>query len=135
MREAVRQERDRAVLGYDAIIADGESSINEIKVALEESAIQQSCQKRSSPRVAGNNKGYDDAFVHATNTGIEIIVVSTEDDPLKTLEIINMALSSFGDGYENVVVTVTTADQLKAILIKIDQEAKFILVFFTIMVQ
>ena len=61
----------------------------------------------SSPRLQVIIKGYDDAFVHATNTGIEIIVVSTEDDPLKTLEIINMALSSFGDGYENVVVTVT----------------------------
>jgi hypothetical protein len=115
MREAVHQERDRAVLGYDAIIADGESSINEIKAALEEKRyLAELSEKEVLLELQVINKGYDDAFVHATNTGIEIIVVSTEDDPLKTLEIINMALSSFGDGYENVVVTVTTADQLKA---------------------
>lgn len=115
MRAAVRAERDRAVLGYDAIIADGDSTINEIKAAIEEKRyLAELTEKEVLLELQVISKGFDDAFVHATNNGIEIIVVSTEDDPVKTLEIINLALSSFGDEYESVVVTVTTAEQLKS---------------------
>lgn len=115
MRLVIREERDRAVLAYDTVIADGESTINEIKAAIEEKRyLSALTEKEVLLELQVINKGFDDAFVHASNSGIEVIVVSTEDDPVKTLEIINMALSSFGDAYESVVVTFTTADKLKA---------------------
>jgi hypothetical protein len=115
MREALRDERNRAVISLDAIIADGESSINEIKAALEEKRyLSALTEKEVLLELQVINKGFDDAFVHASQMGIEIIVVSTEDDPLKTIEIVNMAIDSFGVTYDNIVVNFTTADKLKA---------------------
>ena len=59
------------------------------------------------------NCGYRDALVHATNNGVEVLVISDEDSASKANEIILMTLASFDTGYDTVVVNFMSADELK----------------------
>ncbi|MBQ8292839.1 MAG: SpoIIIAH-like family protein [Bacilli bacterium] len=113
MREAIRNERSLAVVSLDAVIADEEASLASKEAALQEKeAISALTEKEVLLELQVINSGYQDALVHATDTGIEVIVVSDEDSAAKANEIILMTLASF-EGYDTVVVNFMSEEELK----------------------
>ena len=57
------------------------------------------------------NMGYTDAFVHATDDSVEIIVIAEKEDALAALEIIQQAKESFIN-IDNLVVNFKTIEEL-----------------------
>lgn len=113
MRDAIRNERSLAVVSLDAILADEEASLASKEAALQEKeAISALTEKEVLLELQVINSGYQDALVHATDTGIEVLVVSDENSAAKANEIILMTLLSF-DSYDTVVVNFMTAEELK----------------------
>lgn len=113
MREAIRNERSLAVVSLDAILADEEATLASKEAALQEKeAISALTEKEVLLELQVINSGYQDALVHATDTGIEVLVVSDEDSAAKANEIILMTLLSF-DSYDTVVVNFMSAEELK----------------------
>lgn len=112
MREAVREERSLAVAALDAVIASDESSVTQKASALsEKQVISDLTEKEVVLEVQIINLGYQDAFVHCTSSGVEVVVVSNDNSGSSALDIINMVYSSF-DNAENVVVNFQTVEEL-----------------------
>lgn len=112
-RATIREERALAVLGLDAIIADSSKSIAEKTVALDEKRhLNSLTEKELLLELEVIAMGYRDAFVHATDTGVEVIVVASEHSLAKANEIIIKSMMQFGQEYENVVVKFNTAEQV-----------------------
>ena len=96
LRTILNDERSEQVLSLDAIIADGTKTVEEIDMALKEKRyINSLTEKELLLEVQIIKKGYQDCFVHASNNGIEITVVSEDSSKKKANEIISMALSKF----------------------------------------
>ena len=113
MRDAIRNERSLSVMALDAVLADENASLASKEAALQEKqAISALTEKEVLLELQVINSGYQDALVHATNTGIEVIVVSEENSASKANEIILMTLASF-ENYDTVVVNFMTAEELK----------------------
>ena len=113
MREAIRNERSLTVMSLDAVLADEEATLSTKEAALEEKkAISSLTEKEVLLELQVINSGYQDALVHATASGIEVIVISDENSATKANEIILMTLASFDD-YDTVVVNFMTAEELK----------------------
>ena len=114
MREAIRNERSLAVMSLDAVLADEEATLSTKEAALEEKkAISSLTEKEVLLELQVINSGYRDALVHATNNGVEVLVISDEDSVSKANEIILMTLASFDTEYDTVVVNFMSADELK----------------------
>ena len=114
MREAIRNERSLTVMSLDAVLADEEATLSTKEAALEEKkAISSLTEKEVLLELQVINSGYRDALVHATNNGVEVLVISDEDSVSKANEIILMTLASFDTGYDTVVVNFMSADELK----------------------
>lgn len=114
MREAIRNERSLAVVSLDAILADESATLASKESALQEKqAISALTEKEVLLELQVINSGYQDALVHATDSGIEVLVVSDEDSVEKANEIILMTLLSFDTGYDTVVVNFMSAEELK----------------------
>lgn len=112
MREAVREERSLAVAALDAVIASDESSVTQKASALsEKQVISDLTEKEVVLEVQIINLGYQDAFVHCTSSGVEVVVVSNDNSGSSALDIINMVYSSF-DNADNVVVNFQTVEEL-----------------------
>ncbi len=112
MREAVREERSLAVAALDAVIASDESSVTQKASALsEKQVISDLTEKEVVLEVQIINLGYQDAFVHCTSSGVEVVVVSNDNSGSSALDIINMVYSSF-DNTDNVVVNFQTVEEL-----------------------
>ena len=58
------------------------------------------------------NLGYQDAFVHSTTSGIEVIVITNEASASAALDIINVINETF-TGSESIVVNFKTNEELK----------------------
>ena len=58
------------------------------------------------------NKGYQDAFVHASDQGVEITVVSSEHSVKAANEIIVMAMGGFDKVFDNVSVQFQTTEEV-----------------------
>ena len=67
------------------------------------------------------NKGYRDCFVHATDTGVDITVISDANSLTVANEIIVMALTGFDKVLDNVTVNFQTAQEVMA---KVNQTEK-----------
>lgn len=113
MRELVRSERSIAVMGLNAIIADAEASLISKENALaEKNALSALTEKEVLLELQVINKGYTDAFVHATSNGVEVLVISDDDSATNANEIILMTFSSFDDA-SSVIVEFKTVNDLK----------------------
>ena len=113
MRDAIRNERSLAVVNLDVVLADENATLAEKEAALKEKeAISALTEKEVLLELQVINSGYQDALVHASNSGIEVIVVSDDNSASKANEIILMTLASF-ESYDTVVVNFMTAEELK----------------------
>ena len=112
MRDAVRKERSATIETLNAIIADEESSLVSINMALKEKAELSSLNELEvllETKVI--NLGYSDAFVHSSTYGVEVIVVSNSSDAMDALDIINTIYESLDDA-DNIVVNFMTTDEI-----------------------
>lgn len=106
LRNTLNEERTTQVIGLDAIIASSDKSLDEKSKALEEKKyINALTEKELLLEVQIINKGYRDCFVHATDTGIDITVVSESNSLTLANEIILMALTGFDETVSDVQVT------------------------------
>lgn len=112
-RSTIREERALTVLGLDAIIADSTKSIAEKTAALDEKRyINSLTEKELLLELEVIGMGYRDAFVHASDTGVEITVVANEHSVSKANQIIIKSMMQFDEEFENVVVKFSTAEQV-----------------------
>lgn len=113
LRVILNEERAAQVLGLDAIIADSNKTVEEKNSALEEKHyINGLTEQELLLEVQIISKGYRDAFVHATNTGVDITVVANENTASTANQIIVMALTSFNQEFDNVTVNFQTAEEV-----------------------
>ncbi|MCI6716645.1 MAG: SpoIIIAH-like family protein [Bacilli bacterium] len=112
MREAVTEERNASVVALDAIIASADSSLMEKELAFMQKKSLSNCTEKEV-MLEGDiiNMGYTDAFVHATDDSVEIIVIAEKEDALAALEIIQQAKESFIN-IDNLVVNFKTIEEL-----------------------
>lgn len=113
LRLTLNEERTKEVLSLDAIIASSDKTVDEKNSALEEKRYLNSLtEKELLLEVQIINKGYRDAFVHATDTGINITVVSDTNSVTVANEIIVMALTGFDNILNDVTVNFQTAQEV-----------------------
>ena len=113
LRVVLNEERTETVLGLDSIIADNKSTIAEKNAALEEKKyLNNLTEKELLLEIQIINKGYRDAFVHASDTGVTITVVASEHSVKAANEIIVMAMSGFDKVFDNVSVQFSTAEEV-----------------------
>lgn len=113
MREAIRNERSILTASYDAILADENATISAKAEALSsKKAISALTEKEVLLELQVINLGYRDSFVHVSENGIEILVVSEEESASAANEIILMALQHFDNKYDDVVVNFSKADAI-----------------------
>lgn len=113
LRVVLNEERTETVLGLDSIIADNNSTIAEKNAALEEKKyLNNLTEKELLLEIQIINKGYRDAFVHASDTGVTITVVANEHSVKAANEIIVMAMSGFDKVFDNVSVQFSTAEEV-----------------------
>lgn len=113
LRVLLNEERAAQVLSLDAIIADSNKTVEEKNNALEEKHyINGLTEQELLLEVQIISKGYRDAFVHATSTGIDITVVANENTVTTANQIIVMALTSFNQEFDNVTVNFQTAEEV-----------------------
>lgn len=122
MRVVLNEERTSKVLGLDAIIASSDKTVDEKNSALEEKRYLNSLtEKELILETQIMNKGYRDCFVHATDTGVDITVISNANSLTVANEIIVMALTGFDKVLDNVTVNFQTAQEVMA---KVNQTEK-----------
>ncbi len=115
LRLTLNEERTKEVLSLDAIIASSDKTVDEKNSALEEKRYLNSLtEKELLLEVQIINKGYRDAFVHATDTGVNITVVSDTNSVTVANEIIVMALTGFDNILNDVTVSFQTAQEVMA---------------------
>ncbi len=113
MRTALRDERNTVTVSLDAILADADATVDSKEKALnDKKALSALTEKEVLLEIQVINMGYRDAFVHASDTGVEVLVVSDEDSAVLANEIINMTFMSF-DSYDSVVVNFKPASELQ----------------------
>ncbi|MGM9899782.1 MAG: SpoIIIAH-like family protein [Bacilli bacterium] len=105
MRDKVNEARSTETASLDAIIASAESTLIQKETALKnKKEISDLTEKEVLLEVLIINMGYQDAFVHSTESGVEVIVVSDTTNEDAVIEIVAAAMSSF-DNTDNVIVT------------------------------
>lgn len=113
LRSALRDERTLTVMSFDEVIASNEKTVAEKNVAVEEKRkLQQLMEKELVLELKIIGTGYQDSFVHATDQGIEIIVVSPTESADAADDIIVMALLQFGEIYNSASVEFKTVQQV-----------------------
>lgn len=113
MRIVLNEERTSKALSLDAIIASSDKTVDEKNSALEEKRYLNSLtEKELILETQIMNKGYRDCFVHATDTGVDITVISESNSLTVANEIIIMALTGFDKVLDNVTVNFQTAQEV-----------------------
>ena len=113
MRDAIRNERNETLKSLNDVLADENATLASKTEAQEAKEVLSSLNEQEvllETKVI--NLGYNDAFVHSTSMGVEVIVVANESSATAALEIINIINSTF-DKNENVVINFMTDDELK----------------------
>lgn len=112
LREQVLNERESEVANLDAIIASADTSVLEKETAISQKKnISNLTEKEVLLETQIMNMGYEDAFVHSSSLGVEVIVVSDLEDEDVVLEIIQEVMNSF-ENTVNVVVNFRSASDL-----------------------
>ncbi len=115
MRKVVRDERNLKLASLNDIIADEKATLVSKTAAIsEKEQLSTLNEQEVLLETKVMNLGYRDAFVHYTNNGVEVIVVSTDSTATAALDVINIVYGTF-DKACNVVVNFVTAEQLKGI--------------------
>ena len=113
MRLTLKNERNEKINELNTIIGSETATAAEINNAIEEknkiSAITE-CELLLELEII--NLGYQDAFVHATDTGIDVTVISDEHSISKANEIIKMTILEFGGSYSDVCVEFESVDEV-----------------------
>jgi len=92
-RLTLKNSRKELIVELDVIIASNDASVQEKAAALEQkNYLNQLTEKELLLELDIINKGYQDAFVHATEDGINVIVVADEHSVSAADEIILMTL-------------------------------------------
>lgn len=113
MRETLRDERSAMAASYDKVIADENASLTAKADALSsKKALSSLTEKEVAFEIQVINLGYRDSFVHVSDNGIEIIVISEEESASAANEIILMAMEYFDNQYDNVVISFSTATDI-----------------------
>lgn len=122
MRVTLNDERASQVLSLDAIIASSDKTVVEKENAIgEKRHLNALTEKELLLEVAIMNKGYQDAFVHATDVGLDITVVSNATSLTIANEIIVMALNCFDSlSITDVSVNFQTAAEVMATSLQLD---------------
>lgn len=108
MRETLREERSIQVVALDKIIASEESSIAEKNTAInQKQLISDMTEKEVLMELSIINLGYIDAFVHQTEMGVEVLVISDALSDSEVIEIMNLTYNSFTT--DTVIVTYKSA--------------------------
>lgn len=104
LREAVLEQRATEVATWDLILSDENATLASKQMALaQKNAISDLTEKEVLLEVEVINMGYDDAFVHCTDSGVEVYVKVDEEAASSAIEIINLVYSHFDDAI-NVIV-------------------------------
>lgn len=112
MRDLVTSTRNETVANLDAIIASADTTVVDKENALKEKqTLSDLTEKEVILETKIMNMGYIDAFVHSTNDGVEVIIVSDTNDSSVVLDIIQNVMDSFEDTV-NVVVNFKTENEL-----------------------
>ena len=117
MRLTVKNERNEQINALNLIIGSETATAAEINNAIAEKNRLNSiteCELLLELQII--NLGYQDAFVHATDTGIDVTVVSNEHSISKANEIIKMTILEFNGKYSNVCVEFETVEEVMGIV-------------------
>lgn len=113
LRVVLNEERTATVLSLDSIIADNNKTVAEKNAALEEKRyLNNLTEKELLLELQIINKGYQDAFVHASDQGVSITVVANEHSVKTANEIILMAMGGFDKVFDNVTVQFQTTEEV-----------------------
>ncbi len=105
MRDRVNEERSTETANLDAIIASAETTLIQKENALKsKKELSDLTEKEVLLEIVIMNMGYQDAFVHSTSAGVDVIVVADTPNEDAVLEIMSAAATSF-DNPENIIVT------------------------------
>jgi hypothetical protein len=113
MRDALRDLRFAETASFDAVLADGNATLAAKSEAYNhKQELSDLTEKEVLMELRVINLGYEDAFVHSTSSGIEVLVVAEESSSAKASEIVNLVLQNFVKA-QTVVVNFTTKQELK----------------------
>lgn len=112
LRDSVCEERSLEVASLDTIIASADTTVLQKEEALnKKQSISDLTEKEVLLELTIMNLGYQDAFVHATKDGVEVIIVADEENADFVVEIIGEVMKSFEDT-TNVVVNFKSLTEL-----------------------
>lgn len=115
MREAVRNERNELLTSLNNILADENASLVSKTDAIEQKELISSLNEQEVlVETKVMNLGYQDAFVHYTDQGIEVIVVANESSSTAALSVMDLIYETF-DRSNSVVVNFKTVEELKSL--------------------
>ena len=113
MRLTLKNERNEKISELNAIIGSDTATAAEINNAIEEknkiNAITE-CELLLELEII--SMGYQDAFVHVTDAGIDVTVISDEHSVSKANEIIQKTLLEFDGKYSNICVEFESVDEV-----------------------
>lgn len=104
LRDALNEQRAVEVATWDSILSDENATLASKQMALsEKTAISDLTEKEVLLEVEVINMGYEDAFVHCSESGIEVYVKTDEETATSAIEIINLVYSHFTDATDVIV--------------------------------
>ena len=108
LREAVLEQRAIETASWDLILADETATLASKQMAVnQKAAISDLTEKEVLLEVEVINMGYEDAFVHYTEDGVEVYVKAEEESATAAIEIINAVYSKF-ENAKNVIINFKT---------------------------
>lgn len=117
MRLTIKNQRNEKINELNKVIGSETATAAEINQAIEEkSRINALTECELLLELEIINLGYQDAFVHATDTGVDVTVVSNEHSVSKANEIILMTILQFDGKYSDVCVEFETVDEVMGIV-------------------
>lgn len=117
MRLTIKNERNEKISELNNIIGSETATAAEINEAIEEKNRLNSiteCELLLELEII--NLGYQDAFVHVTDTGVDVTVISNEHSITKANEIIIMTIQEFDGKYSDVCVEFESVEEVMGIV-------------------
>lgn len=117
MRLTIKNERNEKINELNNIIGSETATAAEINEAIEQKNKLNSiteCELLLELEII--NLGYQDAFVHVKDTGIDVTVISDEHSISLANEIIKMTILEFDGEYSNVCVEFETVEEVMGIV-------------------
>lgn len=117
MRLTLKNDRDEQLIALDNIIGSNTATASEINNAIEQKkSLNALTESELLLELEIIKLGYQDAFVHAKDYGVDVTVVANEHSVSKAREIINMTVLKFDGKYSNVCVEFETVDEVMGII-------------------